>query len=80
MCKNDLKQTWCMINIVLCRSQSDSINNYFIINGEEINDPQIIANNVNDFFINVGGPNLINSDSEYKKFLNEDVCSNFKFE
>ena len=31
--------------------QSDSISNSFIINGEEINDPQIIADNFNDFFI-----------------------------
>ena len=54
--KNDLKQTWCMINNVLCRSKSDSISNSFIINGEEINNPQIIADNFNDFFINVGGP------------------------
>ena len=75
-----LKQTWCMINNVLCRSKSDSISNSFIINGEEINDPQIIADNFNDFFINVGGPQLINSDSQYKKYLNGDVCSNFKFE
>ena len=48
--KNDLNQTWCMINNVLCRSKSDSISNSFIINGEEINDPQIIADNFNDFF------------------------------
>ena len=80
MYKNDLKQTWCMINNVLCRSKSDSISNSFIINGEEINDPQIIADNFNDLFINVGGPQLINSDSQYKKYLNGDVCSNFKFE
>ena len=62
-----MKQTWCMIHNVLCRSKSDSISNSFIINGEEINDPQIIADNFNDFFINVGGPQLINSDSQYKR-------------
>ena len=55
------------------------ISNYFIITGEEINDPQIIANNFDDFFINLGGQQLINSDSHYKKYLNEDFCSNFKF-
>ena len=45
LCKNDLKQTWCMINNVLSRSKSNSVSNSFIINGEEINDPQIIALN-----------------------------------
>ena len=69
-----------MINNVSRMSKSDSIINSFIINREEINDPQIIANNFNDFFINVGGHHLINADSQYKKYLNEDVCSNFKFE
>ena len=31
-------------------------------------------------FINVGGPQFLNSDSQYKKYLNEDVCSKLKFE
>ena len=69
-----------MVNNGLFGSKLDSISNSFIINGEEINDPQIIADNFNDFVINVGSPQLINSDGEYKKYLNEDVCSNFKFE
>ena len=46
-------------------------------NAEPQNDPQIIANNFNNFCINVG-TQLINSDSQYKKYINEDVCSNFK--
>ena len=38
-----------MINNVLCRLKSDSISHSFIINREEINDPQILADNFNDF-------------------------------
>ena len=69
-----------MIHNVLCRSKSDSNSHSFIFNGEEINGPQIITNKFNDFFINVEGHQLINSDSQYKKYLNEDVCSYFKFD
>ena len=58
-----------MINNVLYRSKSDSINNSFIINGEEINYPHSIPNHLKKNFINVGGPHLINSDSQYKKYL-----------
>ena len=54
--QNDIKSTWKTINQLLDKQKSNSslpssfLNDY----NEEIDDPNLIANNFNDYFVNVG--------------------------
>ena len=41
------------------RDKKDATSDVFIINGEEISDPKIIANHFNDFFVCIGDDELI---------------------
>ena len=54
--QNDIKSTWNTINQLLDKQNSKSFLPRLFLNdnNEEINDPNLIANNFNEFFVNVG--------------------------
>ena len=64
--QNDIKSTWNTINELLGKKKSSNAlpKSFLNDNNDEVSDPKLIANNFNDFFINVG-PNLA------KKFKQE---------
>ena len=72
--QNDIKSTWNTINELLGKSKSsDALPRSFLNeNNDEVSDPKLIANNFNDFFVNVG-PNLAKKFSretdDFYKFL-----------
>ena len=75
--KNDMKKTWKTINNILGRKKNALIQAQFKnSHGETISDPQLIANDFNDFFVNIG-PNLtskINSTGkEYYEYLKDPI-------
>ena len=72
-----MKKTWKTINNILGRKKNALIQAQFKnSHGETISDPQLIANDFNDFFVNIG-PNLaskINSTGkEYHEYLKEPI-------
>ena len=80
----DIKRTWSIINGILNRNKKSSgFAKYFIIDGEKISDPQVIANKFNSFFANVG-PSLsnnikCNSTKSVKSYLKMTITSSFSF-
>ena len=70
--RNNLKQTWNILNSVLGRNRPTKPHTSFTINGSEISDPTSIADGFNDFFVNIG-PNLAdkipNTNANYGEFL-----------
>ena len=52
--KKNIKNTWKILNNVLNRNKSKSLNTEFNLNGQIINDPKQIPENFNNFFINIG--------------------------
>ncbi len=58
--KNNLKQTWKILNGLLGRVHKKSFPDCFNINGTVTSDSTIIANGFNHFFINIG-PRLSNN-------------------
>ena len=54
-CKHDMKKTWHNINSLLNRSRNKcDFPDYFEINGQREHDQQVIAENFNSYYINVG--------------------------
>ena len=56
---NDLKSTWKAINELISKKKQTNRNlpSSFVDNDNNISDPELIANNFNQFFVNIG-PNL----------------------
>jgi len=54
--QNDIKSTWNTTNQLLDKQKSKSLSprSFLDDNNVEIDDPNLIANNFNDFFVNVG--------------------------
>ena len=84
--QNDIKSTWKTINQLLDKQKSKSSlpRSFLNDNNEEINDPNLIANNFNDFFVNVG-PKLAkefrhNTDEFYKYLKGNYKDSMFLYE
>ena len=83
-CRGDIKRTWSIINDILNRNKKSSgFAKYFVINGEKISDPKVIANNFNSFFSNVG-PSLsnnikCNTTKTVKSYLKMTITSSFSF-
>ena len=60
-CKNNVKDTWVAINEVICRNYRTNLPEIFKINGKSVKDDQIIADEFNAFFFNIGNnPCLLN--------------------
>ena len=82
--KFDMKNTWKEINHILARSRNESKTiDKIVVNGRKITDQQEIANEFNNFFVNIG-PKLASCiDTENKKpfssYLHRTVSSNFHF-
>ena len=75
--KNDAKSTWNSINQILHRkNNSKSFPESFLINGSPITDKLIIANEFNDYYVNIGS-NLADeigspsAEVKYTDFLNQ---------
>jgi len=81
--KNDMKSTWNIIKEIINKSNSKSdYPEKFIINDLEVNDPKIIADGFNKFFIDIG-PKLagkIRTASNFEQYLKATVTSTFQFE
>ena len=83
-CKNDIKATWRSINLVLKRNSSpSSYPREFIINGKSESDKQIIANEFNKYYVNVG-PNLAQQivpppNTTFRQYLDRPPDSEFSF-
>jgi len=72
--KNDMKQTWKIINNIIGRSKNRSFECKFKTNdGNIITNPQHICNHFNDFFVNVGpelASKIHHSGKDYFDYLN----------
>ena len=84
-CKNDIKNTWCTINQILNRTQSNAnLPDEFIIDNSMTSDQTLIANKFNDFFANVCSKltqNLGNGGAEnFINYLSNPRLINFTFE
>ena len=82
--KHDIKNTWKTINSILARSKNEykSIEK-IIIDDKEISDSEEIANEFNNFFVNIG-PKLArridsNNKKPYSSYLDKNITSNFHF-
>ena len=79
--KNKMKQTWININNILGRAKKKSHQSKFKNDLGQLNtDPQVIANEFNNFFVNIG-PKLANeigtSHQNYFKYLSNPIQNNF---
>jgi len=75
--KGDMRQTWKTINNVMGRGKKQNLPNKFKDkNGETITDPINIANEFNNFFVNVGpdlAANIQNTGKNYHEYLKDPV-------
>lgn len=84
---SDMKKTWATINNVIGRKQlKNNFPESFLINGNPISDPKVIANEFNNFFIGIGEKlaasigNPTDSNLSYKSFLKDKPKSTFLFQ
>ena len=52
--KNDIKQTWFVINSTFSRNKKCNASEQFIIDDKELKDLTVIANEFNKYFVNIG--------------------------
>ena len=75
--RGDMRQTWQTINNVLGRGKKESLPDQFKDRNEKlINDPKNIANEFNNFFVNVGpdlAANITSTGKTYDQYLGECV-------
>jgi hypothetical protein len=80
--RDDMKNTWATIKEIMNKTTDNS--NYpktFIIDNSEVNDPKIIADIFNKYFVQIG-PKLasnIHTSVDYKSYLQRTVTTSFKF-
>ena len=81
MHKNNVKKTWSIITETLHHKQKSEISKEFLINNSVITDPTIIANQFNNYFINIGKSlsNQIHSNKSFNSYLNTPSENIFKF-
>lgn len=84
---SDMKKTWSTINNVLGRKQkTNKFPDSFLIKDTSISDPKVIADEFNNFFINIGENlastvgNASNSNISFKSFLKNKPSSSFSFQ
>ena len=61
-----------IIKDVLNKREKNRLNNKFVINNNIVTDPEIIANSLNSFFVNIGS-NLANKIPKIKKNPNDSI-------
>ena len=77
--KHDIKNNWRTISDILCKSsKKNSSIKEISLDGNLIKDYKLIADNFNEFFVNIG-PNLANK-KPYSSYLNKIITSSFHFE
>ena len=81
-CSSDVGKTWNVINSILNRNKDKNSNNEFLIDDELIDNPKIIAERFNDYFVDIG--NRISSGLpvppvNYTNFLGPRFNCNFSF-
>ena len=52
--KNDIKQTWTIIKVTLHRKTKCELPNQFFIGNRAVTNPDEIANEFNEYFVNIG--------------------------
>ena len=52
--KSNMRKSWGVIKDIINRNKSHQISSKFLINGTLVEDPKVIANNFNRFYINIG--------------------------
>ena len=82
-CKGDIKQSWSTINQLLCKKGKKNIPDFFKKDGNIITGKKSIANNINNFFVNIGSKleREINvpSNKKISHFLSDKRDENFNF-
>jgi hypothetical protein len=54
-CNNDSKQIWSVLNSLISKKKHDTTNSsLFSIDGKDVSDRKVIAEKLNDFFVNIG--------------------------
>lgn len=75
------RKTWNVINEVLNRQKNTPLSDSFLVNGQEMVNPNEIAENFNKYFISVA-ENLVNSNNnqipDFKCYLRERVIETFR--
>ena len=80
--KNDIKNTWKILNETLNRNRRKHQPQDFFINNELVNDPDIIVNEFNAYFVNIA-KNLAVSipvADHFSTYLNDTSDNSFKFD
>ena len=80
--KNDIKNTWKILNETLNRNKRKHQSQDFLINNELVNDPDIIVNEFNAYFVNIA-KNLADSipvADHFSTYLNDPSDNTFKFD
>ena len=68
----DIKSTWRILRTVISGKYKRSLPNIFHINGSDIDDPNVISNEFNKFFVNVGqttSESVPKSSKQYSEYL-----------
>jgi hypothetical protein len=82
---SDIKKTWQVIKEVISKEEkTENYPDYFIINDNYVSDPSHIANEFNQFYVNIG-VELANritqpENQSFKDYLTHPVLSEFNFE
>ena len=80
--KNVIKNTWKILNETLNRNKRKHQSQDFLINNELVNDPDIIVNEFNAYFVNIA-KNLADSipvADHFSTYLNDPSDNTFKFD
>ena len=76
--KDNLNETWKTIKLIINKHKNVAKASTFVINNKQVTDAKEIANNFNNFFVNIG-PNLANKIPTQNKnpisYLNKSVTN-----
>ena len=81
--KSDMKKTWSTINSILGRNKkSNQFPNHIFSNGNKIDDKRKIANELNDYFSNIGdklSTKIPKKSKSFEAYLKNKVLTSFSF-
>ena len=76
--KDNIKQTWNIINNLLSKKTHEKISPKFTVNNHSVTDPSNISNGFNDYFVNIGpqlASKIPNSSNSFKAYLKDPHAS-----
>ena len=78
--KGDIKKTWLIINKTLNNKKTSDLSQFFSIGNKLTSDPNEIANEFNEYFINIGKQilNQIVSTQSFQSYLTSPTNKRFK--